>query len=271
MGIRFTHLDKEGKADGIEHLAHASFFVASVGNQRFLVTAGHVLQHLDRAVQERHIRVESYFFVDYLGHRDTINYPVPFPYETEPKFYIDDEALGIDFGFIPIRELFKEGMKRNGITPISEKHWSRAVDPSIAAYWMLGFPEEVNRTFNEPIKAGEDRKGVVASVIISADRIEDSSQSEATSTTYPRFVGRINVEIPFGIKGMSGGPIFGLTRAADNLVGYTVVALQSRWQPSTRTIYGCPIRVFGEILTRYCVALPLSEPEESRFPPLPAS
>jgi len=258
MGIRFTYLDKEGKSDGIEHLAHASFFVASVSDQWFLVTAGHVLKHLDRAVRERYIQVEHYFLVDYLGHRDTINYPVPFPYETEPKFFIDDEALGIDFGFIPVRELFKEGMKRNGITPISEKHWTREVDPSIAAYWMLGFPEEVNRTFNEPIKAGEDRKGGVASVIISADRVEDSSHGEAP-TTYPRFIGRINIEIPFGIKGMSGGPIFGLTRTPDNLVGYTVVALQSRWERSTRTIYGCPIGVFGEILARHVAGLPLTE------------
>jgi hypothetical protein len=252
LGVRFTRLDSQGNSDGMEYLCPCSCFVISVRDRWFLVTAGHVLKELDQAVRQKKIRVESSFLADFFGKRSAVRYPTPFPYEDMPKHYIDDD--GLDLGFIPLRDLFKEGMRKN-IIPISEKHWCRRHDLEIAAYWMLGFPGEVHGWFNKPINAGEDRISVAAPVIISAEEIRDIAEIPTSvvipSTTFPRFIGRINLEIPFDIKGMSGGPIFGLIETADGKVGYTVIALQSSWYEDSRIILGCPIHVFGKIIDRH--------------------
>ena len=70
-------------------------------------------------------------------------------------------------------------------------------------------------------------------------------------------MGRINTDIPFGIVGMSGGPIFGLADLPSGQPGYAVAASQSYWYKPSRVIVGCPIRVFGELLSRYAAGLPL--------------
>ncbi|QJW93212.1 hypothetical protein [Frigoriglobus tundricola] len=51
---------------------------------------------------------------------------------------------------------------------------------------------------------------------------------------------------------MSCDPIFGLI---DLTTGdYTAVAMQNSWHPPTRTLFGCPLRVIGAILTTYLAA-----------------
>ena len=60
----------------------------------------------------------------------------------------------------------------------------------------------------------------------------------------------VNTE-PFGLNsivGMSGGPIFGFRRYPNGEQRYWVVALQSWWDPETRTIYGCPVPIFARLV-----------------------
>jgi hypothetical protein len=133
---------------------------------------------------------------------------------------------------------------------------------------MLGFPEKVAERFNKPTNAGEDRISITSPVIISAEKVEDAFQKPSSvpidPTKFPRFIGRINVEIPFNIKGMSGGPIFGLTEKPDGTDEYTVVALQSRWIQDHRIIFGCPLRVFGDFISKHEAGLPMTQVLASR-------
>lgn len=173
LGIRFTRLDTQGNSDGKEYVCPCSCFVVSIKDKWFLVTAGHVFQELDECLREKTIRIESSFLADFFGQRNAVRSPTPFSYEDAPKHYIDDIELGLDFGFIPLRGLFRDGLLSNGIVPIPEKHWTQRQEPRIDAYWMLGFPSEVDEhePLNTPINAGEVRVRKTAPVIISAEEI----------------------------------------------------------------------------------------------------
>ncbi|MDB5308809.1 MAG: hypothetical protein JWO38_3011 [Gemmataceae bacterium] len=265
LGVRTTRLDEHGNSDGLEHLSHYTFFVASVGQQWYLVTAGHVLEALDELFAATDERVELSFLADNFGSLKKENKPLHFPYRPGMGWHVYDKVNGIDFGFIPLTDEQKEDLLIGGNQSLSDAHWTRTDDPELRAYWMLGLPGDLNQSCNEPNRSGEPRKGVAAVVMLSLNRIDEADVTEdprGWQTELPRFIGRINVDIPFGIEGMSGGPIFGLCRLPNGNLGYTVVALQSEWYPDTKTIFACPVHMFGELLASH-VKGEIQTPEES--------
>lgn len=60
----------------------------------------------------------------------------------------------------------------------------------------------------------------------------------------PRFYGRLLDRSVLDLNGMSGGPVFGITRGEDG-VRYKLVAIQSSWDED-RTIAACEARSFIE-------------------------
>jgi hypothetical protein len=70
------------------------------------------------------------------------------------------------------------------------------------------------------------------------------------TTVYPRFIGQVGDDLPFkSIEGMSGGPIFGFQ--SQPRLRYWLVAIQSSWDPQTRTVYGCSLRVLASLMTHW--------------------
>jgi hypothetical protein len=63
------------------------------------------------------------------------------------------------------------------------------------------------------------------------------------------FIGRLSegCTIP-DLKGMSGGPIYGFRRDGNGRLVYHVVALQSRWWDQQRTVFGCSVPLFAELV-----------------------
>jgi hypothetical protein len=65
------------------------------------------------------------------------------------------------------------------------------------------------------------------------------------------FIGRLDPESQIrDIVGMSGGPIYGFRRNEEGKLLYHVVALQSRWWNTSRTIFGCSLPYFAEEVHR---------------------
>jgi hypothetical protein len=253
LAVRYSYLDEKGKSDGFRRLAHYTFFVVSVGNQWFLVTSGHVLRDLDKVFQSDRVRVEYCLLADFFGERKKVELPTPFPYPSEPHFFEDNDDLGLDFGFIPLREWYKSGLQHNGILPLTEAQWRRTSDPPVCAYWVLGFPQDVNESRNPPLPAEDKCRGTAAPVMVSLEPVSDTSvlpdSVPLRETQLPRFIGRINTDIDFRVEGMSGGPIFGLVNDPEGY--YILVAMQNSWHAPSRTVFGCPVRVIGAVLTEY--------------------
>jgi len=253
LGVRFEYLSEQEGAKARERRDLYSCFVVEVKGKWFLVTAGHILKSLEEAVAAKRIRIVRSFYADFFGHRGVLEKLTPFPFESIPKFFIDDRDLGLDFAFMPLSHIFQEGLKKSGIIPFTEANWKNWHPLCFSSYWMLGFPSEVDGR-----KDSRDDRDVLdtklSSVIVSLDAVKYRSLIPSsipiTESKFPWFIGKINVDIPFNIQGMSGGPVFGLTDAASDSLAYTAVAMQSHWYPDSRIIMGCPLTVFGQLMSK---------------------
>ena len=84
-------------------------------------------------------------------------------------------------------------------------------------------------------------------VLISVERLHPSDVEGVHADTW--FVGRIPPEVEIqDIKGMSGGPIYGLRKSETGQWSYNVIALQSWWRKKSRTTFGCSLPAFAEAL-----------------------
>ncbi len=118
---------------------------------------------------------------------------------------------------------------------------------------LLGLPEELKtETVSMQTDLGDSLVTNVTAVLLHVTRT-DKPHRKLPESAFPWFIGQVKTE-PLGvksIKGMSGGPIFGLKKRDDGQYLYWAVALQSWWDPETRTTYGCPLPIFGRILIDY--------------------
>jgi hypothetical protein len=129
----------------------------------------------------------------------------------------------------------------NGVVAIEEVNWKHQHTIPFSRYALLGLPEEYTQAI--PSGAGG---GLVSPTMISLDRLDAPSDSE-----YPRFAGKLSERaVVKSVAGMSGGPIFGYADGPDRM-RYWLVALQSSWEPDSRTIYGCPMPVLASIITAH--------------------
>jgi hypothetical protein len=232
------------RSDGREEDLICSGFVVQVGDEWMISTAGHFLKYLDENVRKGTSSIISASIADFFGPDAIVHHPTPFPLSTVHTAYIDDDALGLDFGFIFLSDLFQQGIQKNGVKPIYEENWAKGNDIKCLNYYVLGFPKQVADRVAE-----SGRKGY-APVLISLEELPSVPDDVPTkpASKYRWFVGRLTASIDFHIGGMSGGPIVGVGRDKDGHLVYWIVAMQSGWHRPSRVIFGCPVQTFGEIL-----------------------
>ena len=166
---------------------------------------------------------------------------VPFTYEPD-GFYIDRGDIGLDLP-VPI-EPTRRAFEANGVVAVSRVNRVRQSSVTFSIYHMLGFPSQPVQ--NSTVAASDGSIGAfMQPVMVRIDRLDPNDVSGSPATTW--FVGRIVPEatIP-NIEGMSGGPIYGFRQGTDGRWYYHVVALQSRWRPESRIIFGCSVPLFAE-------------------------
>ena len=223
------------------------------------LTAGHILQDLDDALRKEKVIIHSSVLADTFGPGATSPQPIPFDFLNEPKFYIDNEEDGLDFGLIMLRPYYVRLLEKHGIIAIFEKNWIYQDRLEFHRYAMLGLPEE----FISAIQSGSDQNlqtlGSVSPTLISLQKPAVQPEN-IKKTKYSRFVGQLNSDIPLkSIAGMSGGPIFGFN--LNPPVRYWIVAIQSRWLKTRGITFGCPLPVLANLLTEWTDELLKAKPE----------
>jgi len=246
--VDYIQLDENGKQISDEKLVGFSAFIMSFDGEWFLVTAGHSLKEgIEDKVATGRVKLLGASIQDNFGPDAKSHLPTIIDYDSIPKWYIDDAEFGLDLGMIHLRDLYRKGLETNGVVPISEANWQNQPDNMLVDYCLFGFPEElVGETKTEPGPTGEMLTASINPLLLHVERT-DTSHREITPTVLPWFIGKVNTA-PFGLKsivGMSGGPIFGFKVYPNGELRYWVVALQSRWDPISKTVYGCPLSVFG--------------------------
>lgn len=218
--------------------------VIKIGDLYAFLTAGHALQGIYRSLRKKEVVLERAVLADTFGIGSVSDQPIPFDLASEPCCFIDDEGEGLDFGVVALRPFYTRLLAANGIVAVSEENWSQQHSVRFDTHLMLGLPIEfTSRRLNASGAAA------VTPTIIRVMRLE-KAPSGTRQTRYPRFVGRIDAELPLkSIKGMSGGPIFGFNYGPR--MRYWIVALQSSWLPDRRLTFGCPLPVIGQLLSSW--------------------
>ena len=206
-----------------------------------LLTAGHCIKKIEELIESHEITDISCAIGDIFGHGVKSNIPIPFDLINSPRFYIDKNEDELDFGAILLHPNHVRLLEANGIKGIFEENWAKIDEKNLDTFFILGFPEELAEK-----ELTEDDHALVNPFLLKVEKPGDDIDPSLISDR--RFVGVINGELSVAsIKGMSGGPIIGLSRSNPNV--YWIVAIQSGWLSSKRIVYGCPIPRIGRYLT----------------------
>ncbi|MCX7429031.1 MAG: hypothetical protein NTW96_25820 [Planctomycetia bacterium] len=250
---QYETFDDEGRSFHHGVIVYSGF-VLSLHNRWFWVTAGHCLRNnyaitedekgLDDLLAAGRIKLISTGFADYFGLEAPHRHCVPFSYEPGCTIHLHRKDLGLDFALIPLPDLVRIAFEKNRIIAISRKNWIHQTRVTFTHFKILGFPSHLVQTS----KSSDDE--LVAEfqpVMFAVDALNPTDVEGVPSDIW--FVGRIPPEVKIqDIKGMSGGPIYGLRKSETGQWFYHVIALQSWWRDKSRTIFGCSLPAFAEAL-----------------------
>lgn len=241
----YVALDTSGKPHGPERSFSASGFVVTVDGVWYVITAGHVLgEHLDDHIRAGRIRLNHCSLADYFGKDAKNHHPTIISYEGVSKFHVDDRGKGLDIGVFQLRDFYVDGLKSNGVLPLSEAEWSSGDTTDVHTFAILGFPDEEKHHDD-----GETVVGWVRSCLAGVTPCDPPP--DAPVTTYPMFVGRLNADEPNSMVGFSGGPIFRFHQEGTG-VRYSLHGVQAFWNKKNRVTYGCPMSVVAQLIrTRF--------------------
>ncbi len=220
-----------------------SGFLLELDGLLFWVTAGHCLKELDEKINNKLVRIVDGGYLDYFGSEACHHHMYPFIYRPGEAFYVENPTTALDFALITLNGLQIRCFLENKNVPIGRANWEHQASLQFDFYYMLGIPADAVVTKTH---AGE-ATCMAAPVLIAIDRLDSPVAHGALSNDW--FAGKIAAGVTrTDIKGMSGGPIYGFRKIADGRLAYHVVALQSRWLPVSRIIFGCSLPLFAEEL-----------------------
>ncbi len=233
-----------------------SGFILNLHDRFFWVTAGHCLDDkFDKPIRAGTLRILECGFADYFGDKAINSHKIPCAYEPGCAFYLDNEAMGLDFAVMPLDNLTTRGLIANGVRAISRENWEHQQQLSFEQYKILGIPTHLTEC---QISAGGAVVGRLQPSMIAVDRLDPTAIPNPLPNVW--FVGQIPPEVTIqSIEGMSGGPIYGFRRGSEGEWLYHVVALQSRWRPLERITFGCSLPLFAEALHREMAEMLKSE------------
>ncbi|HUU85167.1 MAG TPA: hypothetical protein VM243_16830 [Phycisphaerae bacterium] len=224
---------------------HVSAFVLSVRGVWFLVTAGHVIEKLDRMLSADESTLEECHLIDQWAQGPYQSNWVPFDYEGAPRQIVGDET-DFDYAVFLLEGNPRELLEKNGVASIAEEAW-RNPAADAPAYFLLGIPAELSTT--EVFHTAEGRmirsrpSLILQGILPLAERPpgmemreEQRAYGQIDLSAFHDDAGRMS-----SIEGVSGGPIFACKRRGDGNWAYWCVGVQSTWHRGTQTISWCPL------------------------------
>lgn len=229
------------------HLFSYSGFIISFHGFWCLATAGHILEDLEENLAKGLIRVERYALLDTFGHEVISHEPIPFIYSQAPKFFVNDREAGLDFALIGLGPYYQHLLQANGVEAVTQENWEKQKEVDFGRFMMIGLPQEAIEASSWKSQGKVHFKALVRPMTLEIEKIQKAPNG-SEETRYPRFIGKINGDMPLNsIQGMSGGPILGFNKQGNK---YWIVAIQSSWLPESKIIFGCPILTIADIVEK---------------------
>src|SRR5262249_17974400 len=144
---------------------------------------------------------------------------------------------------------YRINLAANGVRPLPVAQWASRTPPPFDHYAVLGLPMEEL----EPRTRMGDRGpqiGYMTTLTLAGIQALPSPPPNRIEPPIPRFAGVLNDGGGLGsVKGMSGGPILGVSWDGTRWP-YACVAVQGSWDPGRRMIYGTPISIVVDAITK---------------------
>lgn len=238
-----VELDDEGSAKKETFFCYTGFLIEA-DERWYMVTAGHCLKNFEAALVHPKIRLTGVALVGGFGTSSTSVVAVPFHHYTDaPRNAVYDEAKGIDYGWMEIRQYYRNFLQQEGALPIPLIDVNQPAKRKVEGHLIVGFPDEfVNKNLNVPDRA-DPIKGEIEPAMISANAINPVPADLAPIANL-WFMGQLNQTAPLkSAVGLSGGPIIEIV-VDGNEFNFRMIALQSWWLDQRRIVFGCPATTF---------------------------
>jgi hypothetical protein len=244
-------LDSSGRVRGEERHFCCSGFIVEIRGVWCLVTAGHILlQEIEGGIKRGLIRLLKCGLMDYFSAEAIVKEPIPFPYQDIHRIAVDNEDSGLDFGIIPLPNLFLRSIAANGVRPLPVAQWAGRMPPQCGAYALLGLPYEEMIPLTRQGERGPQIGHMVNLVLVGVEPLI-VPPINGSAPRIPRFSGILqDAGALQSAKGMSGGPILGINRNAAGGWSYECVAIQGSWREADRIILGTPMSIIIDAIER---------------------
>lgn len=240
-GKCFVFLTYKGRAPNepqeARKLYHSSCFVVEVQEQWFLITAGHVIAGISKALQGG-AHCDTWELQDQTaGH--AFRGGIPYPFSVDDWTIIDIPDRGIDYAVAPLSHLFVCNLLAGGVEPLTESIWGPISAQECEDWLVVGIPKE----------SIESRGAASVAKFTLLPLIPTTAPEGAGDTAQNFYFGKIKVQPKLdsatvnNIEGMSGGPVFG-TKRIDGVLRYWAIGIQSSWYKGHGVVCFCPLSGF---------------------------
>jgi 5-methylcytosine-specific restriction endonuclease McrA len=246
-----------GQEDTVGIYFSASGFVIEVAGHWFLITAGHIIMHiqeiLDRGGRYENWHLDDTFalgskrqiYVDGPGATETI----PFVLDWDSIFYEFNED-GTDYAFVYLDPYYVNLLRKNHVTPFEEEEWTLHVDRPADRTELIGMP-------HDQLKEIGDYRVSKVLVALKMHRVNDDAlyKTEYEHLIQAHIPGLPTQKLPDfeQIYGMSGGPVVGIWIQPDGSERMLILGVQSQWNPEYRTIVATPIGRYAAAMKKSIV------------------
>lgn len=213
----------------------------------FWVTAGHIVEKISSAIRDKDFEIIEMRWLD--------GYPVP-DADSIPITNYEDRRMvwilnsDIDFGYIRIRELEAELLKKNDELVTMDVNAIRNPNTiSPEGYYIVGYPHEWVTVGRVPTNGGKTKVSYRADLAcLPVRRIQYSDIPESLKEAWTKednFYGKLldfstDTEAqPESIIGMSGGPMLSISRE-NGSIRYRLNGIQASWGRESRIVQVVP-------------------------------
>jgi len=193
--------------DGEEKLHVFSGFLIDLDGEWCFITAGHILRRIRLALQAGST-FDIWRFGDQTAeHKFTSG--VPYGFSLDDWLVLEDEGIGLDYAAVLITGLYRAQLAAGGAEPLPRSAWANHT--THREHWaLIGIPSETVTYDGETMISA---KVVVAALEMAA---EPAAAGAKAANQFYAALRDDSVKYVNDVDGMSGGPLFALTKNGDD-------------------------------------------------------
>ena len=215
------------ECDGKCAVYNFSAFVVEIADRWFAISAGHIFRELQNIVAHGAILSDWQIDDSIVSNKPQQAYRISVDL-AQDVMSLHDEIDGIDYAFLELDYLTRQALTKEGIQAIPSTIWAKEDLADFSMWMLVGTPNILSHLVaGQPIIKNHATIHVVRTWDVPAG---------LNNTEYRRLYARIDFESVmeqeqgFDIRGMSGGPIFGVRPSTSGVpYEYRLIGIQSAW------------------------------------------